>query len=352
MAKLLPDGPIDTMGLREAFLGLPEQLSEANAVGPLAGLPAPGDIDHVVVVAPGGARAGAAIVRVLAAPVARVPVIAHPGADLPLYVAARSLVLVASVDDHPAALAALRTASERGAHTAVIAPDGSELHGRAAAVDAALLTTPVALPFGRAAVGAVAVHALAVLDQLGQYGNRESAVSAAVAQLQRRRDELSADDDPMARLARRIGRTLPIVYGSDELGGVVAAHWKQQVNLDAKAASFAGALPDVAWDEVSGWGQHGDMTRQVFTLVTLRHDHEPTGTAAAMDALDELLDEVVQERFAVTAEGNGPLAQVLDLVLQGDLLSWHLAQELEIDPGPTEAITAMARATSALWSDP
>jgi len=47
-----------------------------------------------------------------------------------------------------------------------------------------------------------------------------------------------------------------------------------------------------------------------------------------------MLEEVVHARHEVQAEGDGPLAQLLDLVLVGDLMTWHLAQENEIDPGP------------------
>lgn len=345
MAKLLPDGPIDTLGLRDAVLGLPDQLAEADDIGPVAGLPAIGGFDHVVVVAPGAARTAGDIARVLVAPVATVPVLVHPGPTLPAFVTARSLVVVVSVDDDVAALSALRTADERGAATVVVASAGSELAEAGRMVGSSSVSTPVDVPVARAAVGALTVHLLAVLEQLGQYSDVESAVSAAVGQVGRRRTELAGHDHAIARLARRIGRTLPIVYGSDDLAGVAARHWKRRVNLDAKAASFAGSLPDIAWDEISGWGQHGDMTRQVFTMVTLRHDHEPPGTDAAMRVVEELVEEVVHERHEVAAEGNGPLAQVLDLTFQGDLLSWYLAQELEIDPGPTAAITT-------IWSAP
>lgn len=341
MPKLLPDGPIDTLGVRAATFGLPDQLAQADDVGPVGGLPPIGSVDHVVVVAPGAARTAGEIARVLAAPVATVPVLVHPGPLLPAFVTARSLVVVVSVDDDAVARAALRTALEHGAATVVVAPSDSRLAERGRAGGSSLVSTPVDVPVARAAAGALAVHLLALLEQLGQYSGIESAVSAAVAQLERRRRELDGDDHAVARLARRIGRTLPIVYGSDDLAGVAARHWKRRVNLDAKAAAFTGSLPDIAWDELSGWGQHGDMTRQVFTMVTLRHDHEPTGTEAAMRVVEELVEEVVHERHEVAAEGNGPLAQVLDLVFQGDVLSWHLAQELEIDPGPTAAITAV-----------
>jgi glucose/mannose-6-phosphate isomerase len=43
---------------------------------------------------------------------------------------------------------------------------------------------------------------------------------------------------------------------------------------------------------------------------------------------------VVASVSVVRAEGEGPLAQLLDLVLFGDMLSLHLADDVGIDPGP------------------
>jgi glucose/mannose-6-phosphate isomerase len=344
VTRILPDGPIDTAGVRDGIMSLPDQLVEAGATGPVDDLPAPSAVDHVVIVAPGAARSAGEVVEVLARPVSTVPVLAYAGAVVPAYVTARSLVLVASVDDDPAAVSALRSAGDHGAAVVAVAARGSGLESEAEERGAARLTSPVDLPVARLAVGAVAVHILHLLEQLGQYADAESAVAAAAAQLGRRRDELAADDNPIARVSRRIGRTLPLFYGSDDLGGVAAGHCKRQVNLNAKAASFAGSLPGLGWDEVSGWGQHGDMTRQVFSLVTLRHDHESAAAEAAMAIVTELVEEVVHDRHELVAEGNGPLAQVLDLAFQGDVLSWHLAQELEIDPGPTAAVGTVSSA--------
>ena len=77
-----------------------------------------------------------------------------------------------------------------------------------------------------------------------------------------------------AALARQIGRTLPIVYGGGALGEVAAVRWKGQFNENAKVAAFANRVPELTHNEICGWGQHGDVTRQVFTLVLLRHDYE------------------------------------------------------------------------------
>lgn len=341
MPELLPDGPIDTLGCLEAALALPERLRDAAAAAPVADLPGAADVDAVVVAAPGAVAGAAEVVAALAAPVAPVPVVAHGEGVLPAFVSPRTLVVVASVDDDPVALSLAEQATALGGACVAVAPASSRL------ADAAALRDPVtwsgAVP--RLATGPLAVHGLRLLEQLGVLAEVDAMVSAAASQLERRRDELGDDGGAAARLARRIGRTLPVIYGADAVGGVAARAWKREINLGAKVAAFANAMPSLGWDEVAGWGQHGDMTRQVFTLVTLRHDHEADGTGDRFAVVEDLLDEVVHERYEVAAAGDGALPQLLDLSFQGTLTAWYLAQELEIDPGPTGAV-------SAVWSQP
>ncbi len=315
----MPDGPIDTLGFLDAVLGMPEQVEAAAAGGPIEGLPPSTDVDHVVITAGAGLAPLGALVSVLSSSVASVPVLEVAGA-LPAYVGPRSLVLAVG-DDIPSA------------------------HGPDAAAATGATVVRIAVDhvdeLQRTGLAGALVSVLRALEQLGHHADVESSASAAVDQLCRRRDELTGSDGPAARLARRVGRTLPLVYGGDPVTGAVAARWKQQVNLGAKAASFANSLPELGDAELAGWGQHGDMTRQVFSLVVLRHDHEPDGTDARMARVYDMLDEVVHERHVVDAEGQGALAQVLDLAFYGDVFSHHLAQELEIDPGPV-----------AVWSEP
>ncbi len=45
-------------------------------------------------------------------------------------------------------------------------------------------------------------------------------------------------------------------------------------------------------------------------------------------------DEVVADILTVVAEGDGRLAQFMDLTLIGDIATLHLALDLGVDPGP------------------
>ncbi len=139
-------------------------------------------------------------------------------------------------------------------------------------------------------------------------------------------------------LAGRIGRTIPLVYGAGPIGSVAAMRWKCDVNENAKAPSFFNRVPELCHNEIAGWGQHGDVTRQVFTIVNLRHDHEHPHLGRRFELINSLEEEVVGGIEEVRAEGEGPLAQLLDLVLYGDLVSLAMAEQAGVDPGPIAAL--------------
>ena len=128
------------------------------------------------------------------------------------------------------------------------------------------------------ALGALVAPLFVVLFRMGMLPEAHAALLRAQEQLARRRDQckptVEGARNPARELARKIGRTIPIIYGSGGLGGVAALRWKQSVNENAKAPAFWNAYPELDHNEVCGWGQHGDVTRQVFTLVELRHGLE------------------------------------------------------------------------------
>jgi len=147
-----------------------------------------------------------------------------------------------------------------------------------------------------------------------------------------------ADDSPAKQLAKHIGRTIPLVHGGGDVGGVAAMRWKTEVNENANAPAFWNAYPELCHNEMQGWGQHGDVTRQVLTLVNLRHEFEHPQIARRFDVCQPMLDEGVGSVHEVWAEGEGQLAQLLDLMLYGTFVSLELAAQEGIDPGPMDAL--------------
>ena len=194
-----------------------------------------------------------------------------------------------------------------------------------------------------AGLGAVAVPPLVLLERIGLFPGVSAWIAAAVEQLRRRRDQLAGDDNLATRLARRIGRQTPIIYGGGGIGGVAAGRWKTQFNENAKVLAFSNQLPELCHNEICGWGQNGDVTRQVFRLVNLRHEFEHPQIARRFELLDDVLREVVGGVDEVVAEGEGALAQLLDLVLVGDFVTLQRAAQEGLDPGPVPILDDIKR---------
>jgi glucose/mannose-6-phosphate isomerase len=199
----------------------------------------------------------------------------------------------------------------------------------------------------RAAIGALAVPLLVLLERVGLFPGATEWVGAAVTQLKRRRDQLVRDDNAMERLARSLGGSIPLIYGGNAIGHVAAMRWKTQVNENSKVPAFFNTVPEACHNEICGWGQHGDMTRQVLSYVELRHEHEHPQVSRRFDLMRDDIAEVVREVHQVRAEGDGALAQLLDLVIQGDFCSLHLAFQAGIDPGPIPALDALKQALAS-----
>jgi glucose/mannose-6-phosphate isomerase len=262
-----------------------------------------------------------------------VPLVVAKGYDPPGFVGPGSLCFAVSFSgDTEETVEAAQAAASTGARMVVVAR-GGELGSLAPRWQAPHVPVPPALPMSRSGLGALAVPMILLLEQIGLFPGASGWVDAAVTQLQVRRDALVAGESAQ-RIARTIGRTIPLILGAGPLGAVAARRWKTQVNENAKAPAFTGTVPELCHNEIVGWGQHGDMTRQVFTLVELRHDEEHPQEAQRFDLVRELMAEVTHDVIEVRAIGEGPLAQLFDLTLVGDFVSLHMAAQEGIDPGP------------------
>jgi glucose/mannose-6-phosphate isomerase len=210
-----------------------------------------------------------------------------------------------------------------------------------------VVAVPASIPQPRAAFGAMAVPPLVILERLGLLPGAGQQIEQAVDQLSRRRDQLVGPDSPADAVARRIGRTFALVHGGPGFGSVAAQRWKTQINENAKAPAFSAAQPELCHNEIVGWGQDGDVTRQVITLVTLRQSGEHPQVARRFDLISEIMLEVVADVVPVWAEGAGPLAQFFDLVLFGDFVSLHLAGHAGVDPGPVPILVEIKERLAA-----
>ncbi len=128
-----------------------------------------------------------------------------------------------------------------------------------------------------------------------------------------------------------------MVHGA-ELTAAPARRWKGQLNENANVAAFAGELPEANHNEIEGWAharEHGP-----FSAVFLGSP----GLHPRVQRRIELYSEVLEAEGApvvhVGSRGDTPVAEVLSLVMLGDLASVALAELGGVDPAAMDAIEA------------
>jgi glucose/mannose-6-phosphate isomerase len=338
----------DSLGFLDAVGGLPEQLADAERGAhetlDRAPLPARGDVDNIVVLGMGGSGIAGDALAATANNVLPVPVVVLKQIRVPRFIGPRTLAFAVSYSgDTDETLQMASSALDAGARVVAVSRGGSlaELVRSRGGVH-------VDCPDGylpRAALGALIAPLFVTLEQMGLLPDAGEWLDHARRQLEVRREkcrpDVVGDANPAREIARRIGTTIPIFYGGGALGAVAALRWKSDVNENAKGPAFWSAYPELDHNEICGWGQHGDVTRQVFTLVELRHDFEHEELDRRFELTRALIEETLAQVLEVRAEGDGRLAQLLDLMYTGDWASCYLALDHDVDPGPIDAISQL-----------
>lgn len=352
---------VDTEAIFEATAALPEQMAAAvlateGAASQLVEAREDGDggrrsrrtpgaswVQQVVVFGMGGSGIAGDILLATAGAVLPVPATVVKSYECPPYVGEDTLVFAISASgDTEETIEATTEAALNGARVVAVT-GGGELARLAAGWRAPVIAVPSRLPQPRTAVAAMSIPPLVVLEDLGLFRGARAWIGDAVEHLQRRRDQMVAagEGGEPATVARTIGRTWPLVQGGGLIGAASAQRWKTQINENAKAPAFWSTQPELCHNEVCGWGQHGDVTRQLLTLVQLRHDGEHPQVSRRFELVAEVMREVMADVIEVRAQGEGDLAQLFDLILTGDLVSWWLAVGEGVDPGPVPVLVEL-----------
>jgi glucose/mannose-6-phosphate isomerase len=336
----------DTLGYVEAITKLPEQLEAAHELAAsvdLAALPDAGGIDSIAVLGMGGSGIAGDVLAAVGAALP-VPVVVLRQYRTPGFIGPRTLVFAMSYSgDTEETLSMTRGAFHAGARVVTVS-EGGALDALAAENGAVRIACPPGL-MPRAAIGALVAPLFVVLFRLGLLPEAHASLVMAQEQLAHRREqcrpEVAGEKNPARELARKIGRTIPVVHGGGALGAVAARRWKCDINENAKAPAFWAAAPEANHNEICGWGQHGDVTRQVLTLVQLRHGFEHPRLARQMEIARDMVEEAFVQVLDVEGVGDGRLAQLLDLMYLGTWTSCYLALDNDVDPGPIDAISAL-----------
>lgn len=339
----------DSLNFLDAVCGLPEQLATAHeaasTVAPEA-FPDVGQFRNIVVCGMGGSGIAGDVISAAFDDEVPFPIVVLKQYRVPAFVGPDTLLFALSYSgDTEETVSMASAAVDSGASLVAVAKGGAlaQLAQRSGGLH-------VSCPDGflpRAAIGTLVAPLAVALFRMGLAPGAHANLVRAQEQLAARRDRcepsVGGTANPARELARKIGRTVPLIYGGGAIGGVAAYRWKCDVNENAKAPAFCHSYPELDHNEICGWGQGGDVTRQLVTLVELRHGFEHPQLGRRFDFTREIIEETVHQVLCVEAEGEGRLAQLLDLMYVGDWVSCYLALANDVDPGPIDAIFALKR---------
>jgi glucose/mannose-6-phosphate isomerase len=339
----------DSLHFLDAVCGLPEQLAaahEAASTMHVDRFPRAGDIRNIVVLGMGGSGISGDVVASVFNDELPVPVTVLKQYRVPAFVGSDTLAFAVSYSGDTEETVSMATAAAECGARLITISRGGKLEELAQQYGGMHMACPGGfLP--RAAIGALVAPLAVTLFRTGLAPGAHAQLVRAQEQLACRRDSchpgIEGAANPARELARRIGRTIPLVYGGGALGVVAAYRWKCDINENAKAPAFWHAYPELDHNEICAWGQHGDVTRQVLTLVELRHGFEHPQLNTRFAITREIIEEAVHQVLTVEAEGEGRLAQLLDLMYLGDWVSCYLALDNDVDPGPIDAIFELKR---------
>ena len=303
----------DTLDFLDAVAGLPEQLAHAHEVAGEVHADAFPDGDairNIVVLGMGGSGISGDVVAAAFNDELPVPITVLKQIRTPAFVGPETLAIAVSYSgDTEETVSMASSAVERGAQLVAISCGGRLGRRRARRGRAA---PPVPAGFmPRAAIGALVAPLLVTLFRTGlapgAHANLVDRAGAARAPAR----PLRARRSPARRIRRASSRVSSAarsrsIYGGGALGGVAAYRWKCDVNENAKAPAFWHQYPELDHNEICGWGQHGDVTRQMFSIVELRHGFEHKRLQLRFDATREIIDECVHQVLDGRGRGRRP----------------------------------------------
>ncbi len=304
-----------TDDLLEALRHLPDQVRDAAvSAADVEGLPGPGEITEVVIVGAGTGGVAGDVVESVAHLQGSVPVLATGGIS-PAWLSESSLVVAVSQsgDDRPT-VAATRVARDRGARMVAVTSGGELMELCSNWGVPVARVDPFAGP--AAGLGVVIVPVLVLLERVGVLSGMNRLISESAEQIEVRRRLIDADAAPLEAMADGVQGRMAVVCGAGGVGKHAARRWVHRLDRVAGVSSVRRNLPaDEA--EAATWTTLAGRVRAGVATVVLRHDFEPPGLADRID----LLGAAVTALYEVRAEGEGALAQLLDLVLVGDAVA-------------------------------
>ena len=333
----------DPQNMLKAIYDFPNHIAQAMSIGERISLKqAYGNVAAVIIAGMGGSAIGGDLCRVLILDEMPVPILVVRNYQLPVWVDASTLVICSSYSGNTEeTLSVFQQARERQAQICGIST-GGELTSRLRRNSYDVVTIPGGLQ-PRAALGFSFVPMLYLLKKGGLLEMHfQDKLSAAVERLRNIRDSYTLErvDNPTYALARKIYRTIPILYGETEATSVIALRWKGQFCENAKMLAYHNDLPEMNHNEIVGWKNNEDFF-QYLSVLWIRDKADQKRVQHRQRITRQLLEPLGLAQEVIQVDGSSQLERYLHLIHFGDWVSYWCARLHGTDPTPVDRISRL-----------
>lgn len=301
--------------LIDAVKHLPDLVRDnAVAAADVEGLPSRAGITGVVILGVGPSRVAADVVAMLTELSGTVPILAS-GALCPRWVDENTLVIALAADGagHGVQDAAAEAVDKSG-RLIVVSPRGELIDW---AKSNHIPVVPISAERTEAAgIGVAVVPLLVLLERFGLATDMNRMILETADQLEARRTSLEGRRERIDELASALSGRAVVVCAAGALGKHAARRWVQTLDRVGGIPAIRRRAP-VTDEEFATFERLVAKVGADTAAVVLRHSYEPAGLVNDLERLDTIVGDVYQ----VDAKGEGPLAQLLDLVLVGDAVA-------------------------------
>lgn len=289
-----------------------------------------------------------------------VPVTTIRGHRLPGWVGVADLVIAVSRSGSTEeTLSLVADAARRGCRLLCVGAGGSPLADMAVQAGGVFVPAPAAAR-SRAALWGLAVPPLMALDALGLAAVPPEVLERTAERLEEMshlcRPASESFVNPGKQTAVEIAGSIPVIWGTSPLTGMVARRFAAQLATDAKYPAIPGELPEAGHGQVvvfdgpfastGGSTDEEDFFRDRvdepetarLRLVIVRDTEEHPQVTRRREASVELAAERGVPVTELVARGEHPLERLAGLIAHADYASVYLALALGIDPTPLPAI--------------
>ena len=306
----------------EQALDFPRQLASGLAAAATAGIAASRP-QAVALCGLGGSAAGGRLLAALFADQLAIPVVAVDTTSLPGWIGTDTLVVCTSYSGATAETLDWWDQAGRSGAQRIAVTAGGALAARADAAGAPCVVVEAGFQ-PRGALGLLLGALVGVLDAVGAVPGSAALLAAAIPSTMLVVAAERANTATAEAEAARLAGCVVVFYGS-AARAAAAVRLKNQVNENAKATAFAGALPEMAHNEVLGWlgsKRHDVPAAAVF----LRDKDEPAAAADLHGRIVELVAGDCPTVLEWHGQGDSELERTLALLIHGDVVSCYLAE--------------------------